>query len=123
MKKEPFDLAKAKAGHPICDATGAPVRFLAHVPDAKDIQRRVIVFNVQSGEMAGFSESGFSSTGFTLFMRAPANRVLDNASYEAIYRQLRIARDAMSGNVNKYDGISAINEVQTILDLLPKGDE
>lgn len=39
---KPFDLQKAKEGHPLVTRDGRPARFIAHVPEC-DEQSRVIV--------------------------------------------------------------------------------
>ena len=46
MKKvtKPFNLEEAKAGKPICDLTGARVKFIAHVPEAPKIERVVVLY-------------------------------------------------------------------------------
>lgn len=52
----PFNLEKAKAGNPIVDLDGSPVKFIAHVPDATYPADRVVYLN-SGGYICTCSES------------------------------------------------------------------
>lgn len=54
MKEIPFDLEKAKAGEPIL-RNGRPARLIAHVPDAIETERVVVL---QDGRLTVSRESG-----------------------------------------------------------------
>lgn len=59
MKEIPFDLEKAKAGDPIL-VSGRPACYVAHVPEARDDERIVVVCD---GRIYVFTESGVSGAG------------------------------------------------------------
>lgn len=62
MKMFPFDLEKAKAGHPICTRDGREVQFVIHATNACDSHKVVIM--EPNGEIFCCYENGlFSSSG------------------------------------------------------------
>lgn len=73
---KPFDLEAAKRGEPIQTREGTPVKFIAHVPEA-DQSRRVVV--LIGGEIVCFdgngSHAGVFETELDLFM-APRKRTV-----------------------------------------------
>ena len=54
---KPFDLEAAKRGEPICDRAGNPVRFIAHVHEATNPGKRVIVLTL-NGAISLHYENG-----------------------------------------------------------------
>lgn len=52
---KPFDLEAAKRGEPIVTRDGRPVKFIAHVPEANDGARVVVMFD---GEIESHWEDG-----------------------------------------------------------------
>lgn len=78
--RQPFDLARAKAGHPLVTRDGRKARFVAHVPEV-DARTRVLAVIDDAQAVAGFYEGGniYSDGrdhGMDLFM-APAPRVVN----------------------------------------------
>lgn len=58
----PFDLEKAKRGHPLVCRGGTEVRFLMHVPDAQASQR--VIYIARSGCVyAGYENGNYQSFG------------------------------------------------------------
>lgn len=60
----PFDLEAAKAGEPICTRDGQKVRFIAHVPEADEAYRVVVMLENASFPTRRF-ESGSLWVGIT----------------------------------------------------------
>lgn len=67
---EKFNLEAAKAGKPICDSDGLPVKFIAHVPEATTSERVIVL---HGRRIVSFYENGFgaNSNCYNLFMAAP----------------------------------------------------
>lgn len=55
---EPFDLARAMAGEPIVTRDGRKVKFVAHVPELKSADARVLVLVEGDDHVSCFSETG-----------------------------------------------------------------
>lgn len=78
--RQPFDLARAKAGHPLVTRDGRKARFVAHVPEVAD-RTRVLAVVDDAQAVAGFYEGGNiyadgREHSMDLFM-APAPRVVN----------------------------------------------
>ena len=85
---KPFDLEAAKRGKPIVTRDGRPVKFIAHVPEAKS---EIIVCMI-GGEVLLFQDSGaFVSTcvpeHLDLFMAPPPMRSINGHEYPEPVRE------------------------------------
>jgi hypothetical protein len=73
---KPFDLEAAKAGEPIMSKDGTPAKFIAHVPEADELSRLVVMIG---NRVLVLRQNGrFLSNGahdFDLFM-APKTRTV-----------------------------------------------
>ena len=67
---KPFDLEAAKRGEPICDRAGNPVRFIAHVPEATNPGKRVIVLTLDGAISLHYENGAYalSDCDYDLFM-------------------------------------------------------
>ena len=67
---KPFDLEAAKRGEPICDRAGNPVRFIAHVPEATNPGKRVIVLTLDEAISLHYENGAYalSDCDYDLFM-------------------------------------------------------
>jgi len=54
---KPFDLEKAKSGHPLITRDGRKAKFIAHVPECDDLYR-VLVYVEGAKQVWNFTESG-----------------------------------------------------------------
>ena len=97
---KPFDLEAAKRGEPICDRAGNPVRFIAHVPEATNPGKRVIVLTLNGAISLHYENGRYtpSDCDYGLFM---ATKKVKREGWINVYS--RRPNDAMHPSKEKAD--------------------
>ena len=94
---KPFNLEAAKAGQPVVTRAGKEVKFIAYIPEAKELDRVIVLngVNVQAHKENGSYYSDQAPSQYDLFMK-PVKRTVWVNLYRAgrgIYHFTQAAAD------------------------------